>query len=179
MIEDLRQPLDVSLLGEDGTEFRGNLALSQFPRLCAELAEARGDVRVRLRFEREEGGLRAMGGEMQTELALTCQRCLQPLPLPVETKFRLALLTAADDPDLLPEQMEAVTLNSAQVNVLELLEDELLLCLPIAPRHRGAEKCAAPQRRAGSMFGEAEIGERQSPFAVLRDLPLKQPPEKH
>jgi len=179
VIEDLRQPLDVSLLGEDGTEFRGNLAVSQFPRLCAELAETRGDVLVRLGFERGEGGLRIMSGEMQTELALTCQRCLQPLPLPVETNFRLALLTATDDPDLLPQQMEAVTLNSAQVNVLELLEDELLLCLPIAPRHRGTEKCAAPRRRAGSTFGQAEIGERQSPFAVLRDLPLKQPPEKH
>ncbi len=178
MIEDLSQPLDVSLLGGDGNEFQGSLALSQFPRLRAELAQTRGEVHIRVRFEREESGRRVMGGEMQTELALTCQRCLQPLQFPVETKFRLALLTAEDDPDRLPEQLEAVALSSVHVNVLELLEDELLLCLPIAPRHRGAEKCTTPQSHAGSMISESEIGERHTPFAVLRDLPIKQPPEK-
>jgi uncharacterized protein len=170
--------LDVSRLGGDNTEFQGSLPLSQFPRLCAELADAQGAVQIRLRFEREASGQRTLGGVLQTELALICQRCLQPMRLPVETEFRLALLDAGDDPDLVAENVEAVMLNSAQVNVLELLEDELLLCLPIAPRHRGADECRAPQRRADSTFGEAEISDRQTPFAVLRDLHVKQPPEK-
>jgi len=178
VIEDLRQPLDVSRLGGESTEFQGSLALRQFPRLCAELADELGTVQIRLRFERGASGRRTLSGALQTELALTCQRCLQPMQLPLETEFRLALLDAEDDPDQMPEHVDSVTLDSAQVNVLELLEDELLLCLPIAPRHRGAEQCKPPQRRAGSTFGEAEIGERQTPFAVLRDLHVKQPPEK-
>lgn len=178
MIEDVRQPLGVSRLGGESTGFEGSLALSQFPRLRAELADAQGTVQIRLQFEREASGQRTLNGAMQTELELTCQRCLQSMRLPVETEFRLALLDAGDDPELVPEHVEVVMLNSAQVNVLELLEDELLLCLPIAPRHHGADECGAPQRRAGSTFGKTEISERQSPFAVLRDLHVKQPPEK-
>ena len=177
MIEDLTQPLDVSLLGRDAAEFRGSLALSQFPRLCAELTDTLGDVNIRLCFAHDESGRRLLKGELQTQLALTCQRCLRPLRLPVETDFRLVFLEPEDDPHLLPALVEPVILTSAQVNVLELLEDELLLCLPIAPRHRAAEQCKAPQPRPGSTFGDAEL-ERQTPFAALRDLHVKQPPEK-
>jgi uncharacterized protein len=178
VIEDVRQPLDVSRLGGESTGFEGSLALSQFPRLRAELADVQGSVQIRLQFEREASGQRTLSGALQTDLGLTCQRCLRPMRLPVETEFRLALLDAGDDPDRVSEHVEVVMLNSTQVNVLELLEDELLLCLPIAPRHHDADECRAPQRRAGSTFGESEIGERQTPFAVLRDLHVKQPPEK-
>lgn len=177
MSDDLTQSLDLDLLGVEGTEMQGTVELARLPRLCAELDDARGSAQVRLSFEREPGGLRMLEGQIRAELALTCQRCLKPLRLPVDTRFHLALLQAGDDPDLLPSGVDPVVLGSTQVNVLELLEDELLLCLPIAPRHRGAERCVAPQRGAGSTFGDADL-ERQSPFAVLRDLPVKQPPEK-
>ncbi len=177
MIEDITQPLDVSLLGRDSTEFRGSLAQSQFPRLCAELTEAPGTVNVRLRFDHDESGRRLLHGELETELVLTCQRCLKPLRLPVHTEFHLALVEPDDDPELLPGAAEPVIVHASQVNVLQLLEDELLLCLPIAPKHLDTELCEAPQRRPGSTFGDAELA-RQSPFAVLQDLPVKQPPEK-
>ena len=177
MIEDLSQPLDVSLLGGDGTEYRGTVALRQFARLRAELTDAPGEVRVHLRFAHDESGRRLLNGELQTELALTCQRCLQPMQLPVNTAFRLALLDPEDDPESLPASVEPVIVNNAQVNVLDLLEDELLLCLPIAPRHHADDQCEAPQRRPGSTFGDVAL-DRQNPFAVLRDLPFKQPPEK-
>ena len=176
MIEDLTQPLDVSLLGREGTAFDGSLALSRFPRLSAELSEATGSVRVHLRFTHDESGRRLLHGEMQTELALTCQRCLQPLRLPVETEFHLALLAPDDDPEQMPRGVEPIIVSTAHVNVLELLEDELLLCLPISPRHRGDEPCKAPPRRPGSTFGDTEL-ERQSPFAVLQDISIKQPSE--
>ena len=176
MIEDLTQPLDLSLLGRERTDFDGSLALGQFPRLSAELTEASGVVRVRLRFAHDESGRRLLHGEMQTELALTCQRCLQPLRLPVETELRLALLAPDDDPEQLPRGVEPIIVSAAHVNVLELLEDELLLCMPIAPRHRGDEPCKAPPRRPGSTFGDTEL-ERPSPFAVLQDLSVKQPSE--
>jgi uncharacterized protein len=46
-----------------------------------------------------------------------------------------------------------------ELDVAELVEDEILLALPVAPRH---EKCGLP--------GVADAGERINPFAALSGL---------
>ncbi len=178
LIEDVTQPLDVSRLGDARVDFNGSLALSWFPRLQAELAEAGGSVQAALCFARELQGRRTLSGTLSTELVLTCQRCLQPLRFPLQTRFHLALVDAGEDAGPLPDQLEAVVVDAERVDVLALLEDELLLCLPIAPRHRSEERCVAPTRHEGSSFSETEVDEKHNPFAVLRDLHVKQSPEK-
>lgn len=93
---------------------------------------------------------------------LCCQRCLQSLDHSVQLKVRLMLREQAgmDALDDIEEEIDSI-LAEAQLDVLSLLEDEVLLSLPIAPRHEMGD-CQAEGTKA--------LQEELHPFAVLAKL---------
>ncbi len=95
---------------------------------------------------------------------LRCQRCLQGMNYPVQHEARLLLcdqaaLDALDDDE--DEELEGI-LAEAHLDVLSLLEDEILLSLPIAPRHEPGD-C----QLAG---GVSKQKDESHPFAALEKL---------
>jgi uncharacterized protein len=82
------------------------------------------------------------------EGVLECHRCLQAQPRPVHTRTMLAL--ARDDADLArldADSDDEVVLAAAPLDPAQLVEDELVLALPYAPRHADGE-CEPPQDAA-------------------------------
>ena len=95
------------------------------------------------------------------EPVLCCQRCLGGVKFPLNIRSRLQLIAPGEewpDDDLVDDSADAIEAEKALV-VLPLIEDEVLLALPIAPRH---EQCESPSANAG------ELG--LSPFAALAAL---------
>ncbi len=99
----------------------------------------------------------------------TCQRCLGPVDVPVsfEREFRFVAseaVAAVED----EESEEDVLVLSRDFNLLELVEDELLMALPVVPKH---EVCpgAVKLQVADPDFAE-EVQEKPNPFAVLEQL---------
>ena len=103
----------------------------------------------------------------QAQVALTCQRCLKPVEEHldidrwirfVDTEAEAAELDADSDDDVLalPRHLDA----------RELIEDELLLALPLVPRH---EVCPEPLAHADDE-AEPQEEERPNPFAKLAAL---------
>lgn len=104
----------------------------------------------------------------ETTLPMTCQRCLQPVgePLQVDRWFRfVASETEAAEQD--SDAEEDVLVINRQFRLLELIEDELLLALPVIARH---DTCPAPLPLDESAAGAEEQGERPNPFAALEAL---------
>ena len=107
--------------------------------------------------------------EASATLALTCQRCLGPVDVPVTVSrsYRFvadeALAAAQDD-----DSEEDVLALSPAFDLAELLEDEFLMELPLAPRH---EACPEPVTLAVADpdFEEA-LARREKPFAQLGKL---------
>jgi uncharacterized protein len=98
-------------------------------------------------------------------ISLCCQRCLGGLPYDVEMDSSLLLLDEATvGASAGVDDLDAVAAGSA-MDVWSLVEDEVLLALPIAPRHPEGE-C-----RAGIGAGRDQAA---SPFAVLAGLKQKQ-----
>jgi uncharacterized protein len=96
------------------------------------------------------------------ELFVTCQRCLKPLAVTIDQ--HTVLLLARDESELLrldAEEPEVVPA-SAPLDALTLVEDELLLSLPFAPRH-GDGACKAA-------IAAADAGSRESAFAQLAGM---------
>jgi len=94
-------------------------------------------------------------------LRLRCQRCLEPLDWPVGIATRILMMPESaplPDEELEVEDFDAIPVGH-ELNLAELIEDELLLSLPAAPRHA---QCALP--------GPAESSGKPSPFAVLAQL---------
>lgn len=98
---------------------------------------------------------------LQTNLPLICQRCFAPLPKQLDTQFEFAICD--EPPEALLEDEDVDWLESGAESTLEsLVEDELLMALPIAVMHE--EACAPLQKTSG---------EKPNPFDVLKNLKLK------
>ncbi|WP_200193082.1 YceD family protein [Halorhodospira abdelmalekii] len=152
--------------GSDARFYEGVLALAAMSRLSPLLANAddAGAEPVRLRFSaaRDEAGRRILEGSIEAILPLICQRCLRCYQQPIETTFRLIVVSSEAEAEVLPAELEPYVSGSGTVRPLDVVEEELLLALPFPPRHPPGG-CRPPAHSAGI--------ERQqlSPFAELRE----------
>ena len=142
----------------------GRLELRQFPRLAGALFDANCSLDFTVAGE---ASAKAVGEEaflslkVDGMLFLICQRCLGALEYPVRIRSRLALVKPGFPwPDEMLEDDAGDAIEAARaLDILPLLEEEILLSLPIAPRHDG---CATP--------GNFSATEEASPFAKLAKL---------
>ncbi len=104
-----------------------------------------------------------------TELPLTCQRCMGPVDVPVEVdrffRFVSDEETAAAQDD---ESEEDVLALSRTFNLIELIEDELLMDLPIAPFHKICPEHVQLSAADDDFEGVAKA--KANPFAILQGL---------
>ena len=167
--------LDVRRFAEEAGELRGDAPLREFARLLAE-AEGVGPERpVRWSAHGELRNARHLHPEawldLQAEavLPLVCQRCLHPVDVPVAVDRRFRFVSdeaqAAAEDDAAEEDVLA---ESRSFDLLELLEDEILMTLPVAPRH---DVCPQPVKMSVADAGfEEAAAEKENPFAVLGRL---------
>jgi DUF177 domain-containing protein len=148
----------------DGLQFargaqavRGVLGTEHLPRLV-ELQGATEGLAFGLRGGMRDDGKPCLWISVSGELRLVCQRCLGQLIFPLSIDVELVL---TDDPREIEEAEDEVdrVLASRAMNVAQLVEDEVLLALPMVPRH---DRCAA----AVPAGREANA----SPFSVLTEL---------
>jgi uncharacterized protein len=169
--------LDVRRFAEEAGALAGSAQLRSFGRLVAETEEAdaaravRWSARGELRNPQHHQPQVWVHLEAEANLPLVCQRCLLPVdvPIAVDRSFRFVPdeATAAAEDDAAEEDLLAL---SRHFDLLELVEDELLMELPVAPRH---EVCPEPVKMsvadAGFEAAEAQA-KRENPFAVLGRL---------
>ncbi len=142
------------------SEQRGELAAAEFSRL-AELGCRAGKVRYELRGATNDRGKFCLKLSVTGALELTCQRCLSELDFPVSIKSELELsedfkrIAEADD------EVDRIFVDRA-MSAVQLVEDELILALPMAPSH--IDCSAAVASKPIPAAGEP------SPFAVLAGL---------
>lgn len=160
--------IDSLEFARQGRRLDGDVPISRFDRLAELLADNAGTLRVAVAGELDEEGNPGLRLRLEGSLKLRCQRCLEPLPWAVAIDSLLLLGDATEvlaDPALAGDEEELdatapdVIVAEREQAVLPLLEDELLLSLPMAPRHG---HCVPPS--GGAKDGAA------SPFAVLAQL---------
>lgn len=145
----------------------GKLALTQLTRLSDMLASREGWLDCRLagcRIERDGEARLGLALQVSGRLRLHCQRCLAEFGFDCVIDSRLLLVPAGaawPEEDLETDDYDAIPA-SRELSVLSLVEDEVLLALPIVPRHAD---CLPPDASAAA----EEKGE-PSPFAVLAGL---------
>jgi uncharacterized protein len=169
------QFIDVFETARIGLRIEGRRALTALPRLAPMLAAAAEDLRFEYQGLRDDRERCAAILRIEAKVPLRCDRCGMPVLLPVslqssfffvQTEAELARIPV-DDTDDEP------LLGSRRFDLDELVEDELILALPISPRH------ADCRPTAGASDGDAgeggvtapDLGDgRPSPFAVLAGL---------
>lgn len=135
--------------------------VARFSRLADLLADDGGTVSWRVSGSAGPQGEPMLEIAISGELHLCCQRCLGALPWQVDIASKLKLVrpgTEIPDDELEIEEYDTIEA-AADMDALALIEDELLLAVPVAPRH---EVCDAPHPSGGV--------EKESPFNALSQL---------
>ncbi len=152
----------------DGFEFasagatqQGVWPLKEFARLRDALASDAGEVAYEISGVRDERGRPGLRLKVSGRLTLRCQRCLEPMALEVQTDETLVLASTLAEIHDEPARADAPdrVVAGKEMALRELIEDELILAVPFAPR---LESCTA-----------GGAGDRQGkvlPFAGLRGL---------
>jgi uncharacterized protein len=149
--------------------FQGSLPIAAMPRLCEVLADEAGLATYELDFGRDEYGTAYVDVRVQAPLWLVCQRTLEPFVLPVTVDSRLGLIRSEREEAALPPGCEPLLIaEDDKLNPIDVIEDELLLALPLVPVNPDSE---LPEELMRPPAEETSVQERpDNPFAVLREL---------
>jgi len=165
-------PLSLTDRLNSGSPAAGHLSESvpaaAFPRLAETLADTAAAVRVDVRVSRSSSGIAMVEGRLEGRFRRQCQRCLEPVDIDVAAELKLAV-TGQDADDSVPAGFEPWQSDEGDVVLKDLLEDELLLALPMIARHEDESRCPEPAPRQGCGATD-EAPQRHKPFAVLKDL---------
>jgi len=169
------KPRDLTKLAEARARFEFEIPLGDLPGIPAEFSHAEGPVRLWLQFGRERG-LPVAHVRLQAVLKPLCQRCLAEMRLPIAADSQLALVGSEAQAATVPEEFETFLAPDGHCSLAALAAEELLLSLPIVPRHGSGERCAVsgmgePGAEAVPVAEAlAPAEETQRPFADLRAL---------
>ncbi len=164
--------LDVAAACRQGAVLQGEWAIAGMERLAASLAgpsDAAAAWQARASLKPVAGGEPELWLDLaaQAEVPLQCQRCLQPMAMALEVDRRFRFARSEEEAAELDELSEDDVLALPQrLDLAELLEDELILALPLVPRHDDA--CPEPLPLPAEE-PEAE-DEAPHPFAALAAL---------
>jgi uncharacterized protein len=158
---------NVAVLAEEARTVTLAVPVNRLERIAEHLTRHDGMVTGVIALAMEEGRVVADVGLIAT-LEVRCQRCLEPMLLPVESQSRVALVGSEEDAAAVPPALETALAPEGRMRLADLVEEELLLALPAAPRHP-AGQCPAGQ---GGKPAETEVFAEtvQRPFADLGAL---------
>ena len=159
--------LDLTRAYHKPIRWKGTMSLGAFTRLSAAITDHSGLVSVDL-STRFDGDQVIIQGMVEANLILSCQRCFTEVDFPVKSEFTLAWVRSATQAGELPESYEPLLSASGRVKIADLVEDELLLALPLAALHKPPHPCAAAG--VSNPHSGEETETRISPFASLNQL---------
>jgi uncharacterized protein len=162
--------IDPFRYAEQSLGLDGVLKIADMQRLNANVIASDDTVSIHLQFGVDEQGITFLIGHLETKLTLQCQRCMEPFIYEIMSNFVLGIVTTLDEANALPERYEPALAKEGNLALRELIEDEIILNLPIIPRHEPEEcKVKLPLSDSGWEHGKGE-----NPFHVLQSLKHKQ-----
>ncbi|MGA2549840.1 MAG: YceD family protein [Burkholderiaceae bacterium] len=153
--------IDVFEFSRRAEEASGVVAVRDLKRM--EVVEQGDQLQWRLAGTTDERGRPFIDLEVAGPVHMVCQRCLQPVEIEVDVGARFLVARSDAEADAVPldEDGYDVVVGTAAFDVTVLVEDEVILSLPLVPKH---VVCPQPLGAPGG----ARTSE--SPFAVLDEM---------
>ena len=169
LTEPLPKTLDVRKAAARGVSVSGVLKVADLKRFRQLLADDEGTVAVHLAFSRDEESRYIVTLEAHVDVAVTCQRCLEPMATHLSGENTLAVVGSDDQAANLPRHLDPLIVEGEACNLWELVEDELILAMPSFSYHP-PEECK--QIATGMTRPVIDDGaeRRPNPFDVLAQL---------
>lgn len=174
MSQALPDRVDIARQVQARRVYEGSLPLAAMGRLGESLASTEGSARYTVEFDKDGFGISFVALRVEADLPLVCQRTLEIFAYPVSIDERLGVIAQESDEAGLPEGYEPLLAPSGQLVIAEMIEDELILALPVVPLKPGEplewKDPTAPDARKEVPAGDEIELQPANPFAVLQGL---------
>jgi uncharacterized protein len=168
LTEPLPTTVDVRKAAAREVTVDGVLALSKMVRLQGALASSEGHVEADIAFSKDEENRSIATVTVRADVEVCCQRCLESMPHRVESENRLAIVGDYERARQLPSQIEPWMVESEQGDLWGLVEDELILAIPIINLHESEDCNELLKEYRDQPPAVEEVAD--NPFKVLEQL---------
>ena len=144
---------DLDSLAARGVTLSGELDVDTLTRLTTLLHSGSGSVRATLRFRQRGDGWLGAELEFGTIVELVCQRCLEPFQQELNESVNVVIAASDSLPATVPTGFEPFELEDGRLQPAQLIEDELIVAIPLVPKHARVEDCGSLAR---SLAGQGE-----------------------
>ncbi|WP_353571178.1 YceD family protein [Candidatus Albibeggiatoa sp. nov. BB20] len=165
MLNDLPKEIDPIHLAQQSVVLKGEIDFDDMPRLQSSLNDKQGKALFEWHFTQDEDNHHLIQGHIGATVGLICQRCLKPVAWVVNQKVGLMILTQRHTENDLPGGYDALELEHNPIQLISLVEDELILALPIIANH---DVCPKNEYQQAEQW--EEFREHSNPFSVLKNL---------
>lgn len=168
--EPLPTTLDVRKAAVRGLGVTGILRPLDLQRFRPLLADDAGEIRAELKFCRDEENRYLVQVSVEADVAVSCQRCLEPMSLHLASDNTLAVVLTDEQAGQLPRHLDPLLLEEQSGNLWDVVEDELILAMPPFSYH-DTEVC---KKRIADFSDplpeEGDAEDKPNPFNVLAQL---------
>ncbi|MGK0673346.1 MAG: YceD family protein [Halothiobacillaceae bacterium] len=161
MFDQWQQPLDIRALACQGITLEGEVHATKLPRLQGTVLRD-ASIRFSLSFGKNDEGRAVVTGRVQGTVELVCQRCLDAVAIELDVAVGLGGVDSEEEAKRLPPELDPLILGEEWVCLADLIEDEILLALPVVPMH--PHPCVPAYREHEGM------AKADNPFVALRGL---------
>lgn len=131
----LPQQFDPVKLAKNKTVLSGQLPLNQFPRL-EKIAPQTENVTFDIQFDVDKR-LTVLSGHLSADVILICQLCNTPVHTQIDSNFNLSPVHNDAQAKQLPVEYDPVMIDG-EISLTTMIEEEILLALPMIPKHLDA-----------------------------------------
>jgi uncharacterized protein len=171
--ENLPEKINPARLAEAGASLHGAVLIKAMQRLRSSLASDDGQVDVKIQFGIDQQNIKFLRGHYETQLALQCQRCMETFVYEIIGDFLAGVVTSEEKAKELPDTYEPVMVeDDGMLAIQDLIEDELIVGLPIVPMH-DSEDCKVQMPKIVLSSGQGSAEENDNPFKVIEILRKK------
>ena len=163
--------IDPRKLALQGYLLEGEVKADSLPRLASSVSAICAPLRASVQFELDESRAKVAHGTADVTIEVNCQRCLDPVQIELNADFAVQVIWSEDHLHRVANNYEPWLVVDRMASLSELLEDEILLALPLVNYHKVGE-CTG-DTFLDEVTSEPNGAIEDSPFSILEQLKQK------
>ena len=164
----LPSQIDPRKLAVQGALLEGHIPVGDLTRLSLSVEAITGPLNVSIKFGLDESKQQIATGSAAVSVKVICQRCLDLMTINLVSDFALQIICSEDQITNVAPNYEPWVVNDRIADLVSVIEDELLLALPIVNYHPIGE-CSGDAFQ-NKVAENIEAADNDSPFSILQQL---------
>ena len=160
--------IDPRKLALQGITLEGEFSANDLPRLSASVEAVNSSLYATLQFTQDESRQPLVKGEASISVDAICQRCLDPVSIEIKAAIALQVIWSEDHIANVSPDYEPWTVVDKIADLAVVIEDEILLALPIVNYH-DPDECTGSAFDPKAATNDVEAVS-DSPFSILKQL---------